>query len=286
MAANPTPTKSGSTGLFESYQTDNFYDEMFAAPGVPRPHYAKLFNTLADISPEHYDARRKLADLAFLLQGITFTVYSDGAGTERLFPFDLIPRIVPHSEWEVVERGLQQRVRALNLFLQDIYGSQKILNNAKIPRDLIYSCKQFRREMIGLKVPKGIFAHISGIDLIRDSKTGEYLVLEDNVRTPSGVSYVLENRQVMTRAFAEAASIEGIPDVARRGLTDLAELFRQARARLETSGTLRGVAEGLVERLDLRGALDDTAEGGRQGVQRYQNVLALLAWLDAHARRE
>jgi len=213
MAANPTPTKSGSTGLFESYQTDNFYDEMFAAPGVPRPHYAKLFNTLADISPEHYDARRKLADLAFLLQGITFTVYSDGAGTERLFPFDLIPRIVPHSEWEVVERGLQQRVRALNLFLQDIYGSQKILNNAKIPRDLIYSCKQFRREMIGLKVPKGIFAHISGIDLIRDSKSGEYLVLEDNVRTPSGVSYVLENRQVMTRAFAEAFQAYGVMPV-------------------------------------------------------------------------
>jgi uncharacterized circularly permuted ATP-grasp superfamily protein len=213
MAANPIPTRTGSGGLFASYQTDDFYDEMFSAPGEPRPHYAKLFHTLAEMSSEHYDERRKLADLAFLLQGITFTVYSDGAGTERLFPFDLIPRIVPHSEWERVERGLQQRVLALNLFLQDIYGSQKILANVKVPRDLIYSCKSFRREMIGLKVPKGIFAHISGIDLIRDSKTGDYLVLEDNVRTPSGVSYVLENRQVMTRAFPEAFQAYGVMPV-------------------------------------------------------------------------
>ena len=138
------------------------------------------------------------------MQGITFTVYSDGRGTERLFPFDLIPRIIPHSEWVHIERGLSQRVVALNLFLQDIYGRQLILKDRKIPASLIYSCRHFRREMIGLEVPHGIYTHVCGIDLVRDSSTGEFFVLEDNVRTPSGISYVLENRLVMTRTFPEA----------------------------------------------------------------------------------
>jgi uncharacterized circularly permuted ATP-grasp superfamily protein len=197
-------------GLFERYEASEYFDEMFAAPGEPRPHYAKLFQTLAEMAPEQFDERRKIADLSFLLQGITFTVYNDGTGAERLFPFDLIPRIVPHSEWKKVERGLQQRVTALNLFLQDIYGRQKILADKRVPRSLIYSCKHFRREMVGLEVPRGIYAHISGIDLIRDSKTGEYLVLEDNVRTPSGVSYVLENRLVMMRTLPEAFHAYGV----------------------------------------------------------------------------
>jgi uncharacterized circularly permuted ATP-grasp superfamily protein len=208
MAADPLKTES--RGLFDRYEAGEFYDEMFAAPGVPRPHYAKLFHTLAEMAPEQFDERRKIADLSFLLQGITFTVYSDGAGAERLFPFDLIPRIVPHSEWQQVERGLVQRVLALNLFLQDVYGQQRILADRRVPRSLIYSCKHFRREMVGLQVPQGIFAHISGIDLIRDSKSGEYLVLEDNVRTPSGVSYVLENRLIMTRTLPEAFQAYGV----------------------------------------------------------------------------
>ena len=138
------------------------------------------------------------------MQGITFTVYSDGRGTERLFPFDLIPRILPHSEWDRIERGLAQRVVALNLFLQDVYGQQRILKDRQVSRALVYSCQHFRREMIGIEVPRGIYTHISGIDLVRDSKTGEFLVLEDNVRTPSGISYVLENRLVMTRTFPDA----------------------------------------------------------------------------------
>jgi uncharacterized circularly permuted ATP-grasp superfamily protein len=207
------PLHIASRGLFERYEVGEFYDEMFAAPGEPRPHYAKLFRTLAEMAPEQLDERRKIADLAFLLQGITFTVYSDGAGAERLFPFDLIPRIVPHREWVRVERGLSQRVKALNLFLQDIYGPQKILADKRVPRSLIYSCKHFKREMIGLEVPRGIYAHICGIDLIRDSKTGEYLVLEDNVRTPSGVSYVLENRLTMTRTLPEAFQAYGVRPV-------------------------------------------------------------------------
>ena len=191
-------------GLFGSYAPGPFYDEMFAARGRTRPHYARLFEKLGAMAAGQFEERRKLADLAFLLQGITFTVYNDGRGTERLFPFDLIPRIIPQSEWERIERGLSQRVVALNLFLQDVYGQQLIVKDRKIPASLIYSCRHFRREMIGLEVPQGIYTHICGIDLVRDSVTGEFVVLEDNVRTPSGVSYVLENRLVMTRTFPEA----------------------------------------------------------------------------------
>ena len=191
-------------GLFEGYDTGGFYDEMFSAPGQPRPHYARLFQKLATMAPNQFEERRKLADLSFLIQGITFTVYSDGRGTERLFPFDLIPRILPNSEWQHIERGLSQRVMALNLFLHDIYGGQRIIRDGRVPRSLIYSCPHFRREVIGVEVPRGIHTHICGIDLVRDSKSGEFCVLEDNVRTPSGVSYVLENRIVMTRTFPDA----------------------------------------------------------------------------------
>src|SRR5580765_466415 len=198
------PLQAVRRGLFEAYDTGAFFDEMFEVPGKPRPHYAKLFQMLASMPAAQCDSRRNLADIAFLLQGITFTVYSDGTGTERLFPFDLIPRILPATEWGRIERGLSQRVVALNLFLQDLYGQQRILKERKIPRPLIYSCRHFHREMIGVDVPRGIYTHICGIDLVRSTKTGEFLVLEDNVRTPSGVSYVLENRQVMTRTFPEA----------------------------------------------------------------------------------
>jgi len=198
------PAHMAKLGLFEGYDTGNFYDEMFVAPGNPRPQYFKLFQRLAAMAPEQFEERRKLADLSFLIQGITFTVYSDGRGTERLFPFDLIPRILPHSEWERVDRGLSQRVVALNLFLQDVYGKQRIFQDRRIPRSLVYSCPHFRREVIGVEVPRGIHTHICGIDLVRDSKNGEFCVLEDNVRTPSGVSYVLENRIVMTRTFPDA----------------------------------------------------------------------------------
>ncbi|HZD31621.1 MAG TPA: circularly permuted type 2 ATP-grasp protein, partial [Candidatus Angelobacter sp.] len=151
------PTEAGLRSLFEGYDTGAFFDEMFLPSGEPRPHYAKLFQMLAAMPPAQFEDRRNLADIAFLLQGITFTVYSDGTGTERLFPFDLIPRILPHSDWSRIERGLSQRVVALNLFLQDVYGQQRILKERKIPRSLIYSCKHFLREMIGVEVPRGIY---------------------------------------------------------------------------------------------------------------------------------
>jgi uncharacterized circularly permuted ATP-grasp superfamily protein len=192
---------SSRENLFSGYDLGSFYDEMFGAPNEPRSHYEKVFTALSSFTSAEFEERRRLADLSFLLQGITFTVYSDGRGTERLFPFDLIPRIIPRYEWDRLEAGLSQRVMALNLFLQDVYGPQRILKDGKIPRSLVFSCQHYQRQMHGVQVPRGIYTHISGIDLVRDSKTGDYLVLEDNVRTPSGVSYVLENRLVMTRTF-------------------------------------------------------------------------------------
>src|SRR5271169_5179499 len=198
------PSKMPLEGLFGDYQVGPFYDEMFAAQDQPRPHYSKIFEKLASMVPSQFEERRQHADLSFLIQGITFTVYNDGRGTERLFPFDLIPRIIPNSEWQRINRGLAQRVVALNLFLQDVYGKQSIFKDRKIPRSLVYSCKHFLREVIGIEVPRGIHTHICGIDLVRDSKSGEFCVLEDNVRTPSGISYVLENRLVMMRTFPDA----------------------------------------------------------------------------------
>src|ERR1700680_647460 len=202
MAA--VPSQMPLQGLFSDYKVGTFYDEMFSAADEPRPHYSKIFHKLAKMVPSQFEERRQHADLSFLLQGITFTVYSDGRGTERLFPFDLIPRIIPNSEWQRINRGLAQRVVALNLFLQDVYGKQRIFADRVIPRSLVYSCRHFMREVIGIEVPRGIHTHICGIDLIRDSNNGEYCVLEDNVRTPSGISYVLENRAVMMRTFPDA----------------------------------------------------------------------------------
>jgi uncharacterized circularly permuted ATP-grasp superfamily protein len=197
------PIRLAGESLFAGYVTGPYYDEMFFSRGSARSHYTRLFDRFSSMAPSQFSERRKLADRSFLLQGITFTVYSDGRGTERLFPFDLIPRVLPQSEWTHIERGLSQRVVALNLLLQDLYGRQLIVKDGVIPASLIYSCRHFRREMVGVEVPEGIYTHICGIDLVRDSATGEFLVLEDNVRTPSGISYVLENRLVMTRTFPE-----------------------------------------------------------------------------------
>ena len=221
-----------SPSLFAGYDTGAFYDEMFASAGDPRRPYAKVFQRLASMAPEQFEERRKLADLSFLIQGITFTVYSDGRGTERLFPFDLIPRILPNSEWRQIERGLTQRVLALNLFLRDIYGEQCILRDRRLSRALVYSCPNFHREMVGIEVPRGIFTHICGIDLVRDSKTGEFCVLEDNVRTPSGISYVIENRLVMTRILPEAFHASGVLPLDHYP----AELYRILRSLSARSG--------------------------------------------------
>jgi uncharacterized circularly permuted ATP-grasp superfamily protein len=164
-------------------------------------HYQRLFDRFGRMdSMSDLLERQRTADQTFVNRGVTFTVYSDTAGTEKIFPFDLIPRIVPAHEWAVLEAGLTQRMQALNLFLADIYSEQRILKEGVVPSEMVNTSKHFRREMMGFAMPRGLFVHINGTDLIRD-ESGAYRVLEDNLRTPSGVSYVLENRQVMKRVF-------------------------------------------------------------------------------------
>jgi uncharacterized circularly permuted ATP-grasp superfamily protein len=186
--------------MFDNYQVGTVFDEMFVEPGTPRKHYAPVAQRLADMDIGAFERRRRMADVLFRNQGITFTVYSDKRGVEKIFPFDLVPRIIPADEWDLLERGLVQRITALNLFCQDIYHEQRILQEGVIEPELIYGAKMFNRAMLGVNVTRNIYIHICGTDLIRGSD-GKYYVLEDNGRTPSGVSYVLENRQVMKRVF-------------------------------------------------------------------------------------
>ena len=188
---------------FEGYACGEFYDEMFEAPGLPRPHYAKLHQTLGAMRASDFRGRQEIVDRILVNQGITFTVYGDVAGVEKPFPVDVLPRIIPAREWSHLERGLEQRVRALNHFLHDVYHEGKILDDGVVPRDLVMNAPSFRQEFRGADVPHGLYVHICGTDLIRDGETG-YMVLEDNCRTPSGVSYMLENREVMMRAIPEA----------------------------------------------------------------------------------
>ncbi len=188
------------TGPFSAYRLGGAWDEMFAPDGTPRPQYAALHQRLHEITPETLQRRQQAADLAFLNQGITFTVYGATEGTERIFPYDLLPRIVTAAEWDVLERGLRQRITALNLFLGDIYHAGRILSEGVVPRDLVLSCRHYRREMRGLRVPGGVYVTVTGTDLVR-LPDGRFAVLEDNLRVPSGVSYMLTNRQVMRRVL-------------------------------------------------------------------------------------
>lgn len=190
------------SGLFTGYEIGPYYDEMFEALDRPRPHYRHLYERLRSVSIDELARAQALSDRAYLDQGVTFTVYGDPSQTERIFPVDLLPRIIPNTEWRQLEQGLRQRVRALNAFLLDVYGEQAILRDGVIPRDLIESAVHFQRDFVGIRPPKDIYIHIAGIDLIRDA-SGTYQVLEDNVRTPSGVSYVLEDRQIMKRVFPQ-----------------------------------------------------------------------------------
>jgi uncharacterized circularly permuted ATP-grasp superfamily protein len=187
--------------LFGNYQAaPDFWDEMRAPDGKARPHYEAVARALSLLPPDELSRKEELAKQLFMNQGITFTVYFDNEGIERIFPFDIIPRIVVQSEWAQVEAGIWQRLRALNLFLKDIYNSQQIVRDGVVPASLIVSCPHFTREVFGIPVPHDIYVHIAGIDLIRDAD-GTYYVLEDNLRTPSGVSYMLENREITKRIF-------------------------------------------------------------------------------------
>jgi len=185
---------------FHAYHLDGAYDEMFTPDAVPRPQYKQLYHRLLELTPAELEERQGSADLSFLHQGITFTVYSDARGTERIFPYDLLPRIITAAEWDTIERGLIQRITALNLFLHDIYHKRRILADKVVPHELIFSSKHFRREMNDLDVPHGVYVAVTGTDLIR-GPDGKFVVLEDNLRVPSGASYMLANRQVMKRVF-------------------------------------------------------------------------------------
>ena len=188
-------TPEPKSSLFEGYKLTGF-DEMFAGPDQPRPHYEALYERLQHLGPDEIAKRDRAADLMMRHQGITFTVYGRDQGVERIIPFDPIPRLVSADEWETIERGLIQRVRALNRFIHDVYHDRFILRDRVVPPELVLGASGYRRDCVGLRVPRDIYIHVSGIDLIRD-EAGNYLVLEDNGRTPSGVSYVLKNRQVM-----------------------------------------------------------------------------------------
>jgi len=187
---------------FSQYKTDDFYDELFQADGQPREMAKSLIEALDRLPRGELRKRQESAELTFLNTGVTFTVSGDKEGIDRIFPFDLVPRIIEESEWVRIERGLKQRIRALNAFLQDIYRDQRILKEKVIPADLIHTGKNFLKECVGLIPPHKIWCHITGTDLVRD-KDGTYYVLEDNLRCPSGVSYVIENRDVVKKAFPD-----------------------------------------------------------------------------------
>jgi uncharacterized circularly permuted ATP-grasp superfamily protein len=187
---------------FNQYDPGDFYDELFVAKGQPRPEAALLIERINSLSMDELRQRQQAAQNALFRLGVTFNVYSDNQGTERILPFDIIPRTVSIQEWERLENGLKQRIHVLNLFLEDIYGAQKILKDQVIPPELISSANGFLKPCVGLNPPQGIWCHVTGTDLVRD-RDGQWYVLEDNLRCPSGVSYVLENRRVMKSTFPQ-----------------------------------------------------------------------------------
>lgn len=221
---------------FDDYETGDFFDEMFEAPGHPRPGSAVLARRLAGLDEGDLRRRQKAAERLLLHMGITFNVYGAEGGTERIFPFDLVPRIVEAREWAVLERGLAQRVRALNLFLGDIYGEQRILAAGVVPREIVLSATSYLPACAGLHPPRDIWCHVVGTDLVRD-RDGRFYVLEDNLRCPSGVSYVLENRRVMKRTFPqvfEDSRVHAVDEYPGRLLRALQHLDRRATERAPT----------------------------------------------------
>ncbi|WP_407270984.1 circularly permuted type 2 ATP-grasp protein [Radiobacillus sp. PE A8.2] len=188
--------------MFDTYELEGFFDEMFEDLKHPHTHCQSFYEKLTSLKVADLKARHDLAQQDFLRQGITFTVYSDNQGTERTMPFDFVPKIIPSKDWDDLEKGLKQRFEALNAFLDDVYHDQQILKDGIIPRDLIVNCPHFLHQVSGIDVPRKQHIFIAGIDLIRD-KDGEYRVLEDNLRNPSGLSYVFQNRYVMRKVYPE-----------------------------------------------------------------------------------
>ncbi len=188
---------------FHQYQTEQFYDELFDSNGEPRPGARVLINRINSLPSGELKQRQTAIDRALLRMGITFTVYGNDQGTEKIFPFDIVPRVVEAAEWQMIESGLKQRIEALNRFINDVYHNQDIINEGIVPREILAKAKSYRKQCHGLNPPHGIWCHITGTDLIRHSD-GKIYVLEDNLRCPSGVSYVLQNRMVMKSSFPHA----------------------------------------------------------------------------------
>ena len=212
---------------FDGYQGEGFFDEMFDDAGQPRPDSQPLYNRIRSISSDDLIRRQRAADRSMVQLGITFNVYGDRQGTERIIPFDIVPRIVGRDEWSMLERGLRQRITALNMLIDDLYHDQRIVKDKVLPEHVIQTAKGFRPQCIGLNPPRGIWCHITGTDLVRDTD-GQYYVLEDNLRCPSGVSYVLQNRQLMKQTFPqlfERSAIRPVDDYCSRLLDALQYLM-------------------------------------------------------------
>ncbi len=236
-APNGTPSELNADATsfmapFDSYALSAAYDEMFNFPNTSREQYTILHDRLRELPLETLERRQLAADRTFMHQGITFTVYTDNRGTERIFPYDLLPRILTGAEWSVIEKGLTQRITAINLFLHDIYHDQHILNDKVVPRDLVLSCKHYRTEMQGITIPRQIYTSVVGTDLIR-LPDGNFAVLEDNLRVPSGVSYMLANRRVMKRVFPNVFRNYGVRSIDHYGRTLLASLRALAPREVE-----------------------------------------------------
>ena len=207
-----TQSTTSAKFSFTDYQTDNFFDEMFGGNRKIRPGYVSFRKRVEQLTCHDMTSRQQAADKALMSMGITFNVYSEGEGTERIMPVDIIPRIIEAMEWDQMEKGLIQRIKALNLFIHDIYNEQRVLKDGVVPRELIESSKCFLKPCLGVRPPKDIWCHITGTDLIRGDD-GEFMVLEDNLRCPSGVSYMLENRELTKQTFPEVLASTGVRPV-------------------------------------------------------------------------
>lgn len=210
----------------QAYDPENFYDELFLAKGQPRSQAASLMQWMQDLGIKQLQQRQETAQIALYKLGVTFNVYNDSQGVEKIFPFDIIPRIISAPEWQKLEQGLKQRIKALNLFLGDVYGEQKIIKDGKIPLEIINSATGFLKPCLGIKPVADIWCHITGTDLVRD-RDGQWYVLEDNLRVPSGISYVLDNRRVMKSTFPnifQTMAIKPIDDYPSHLLESLLDL--------------------------------------------------------------
>ena len=213
MSQKQDSDMSSSLLNFEGYCCDGMFDEMFEKDDLSRSHYQALKRFFESMEREEFEHKRNSADQSLLRQGITFTVYDDLEGTEKIFPVDLIPRIITDKEWAPIEQGLKQRIVALNKFVHDVYHEQHIIKDKIIPEEYILGCKHFRPEISGINIPKDIYIHICGSDIVRDGD-GQYFVLEDNARSPSGVSYMLENRLLLKKVLPELFSQYAVSSVA------------------------------------------------------------------------